>query len=56
MSVTLYGTLRSRAFRCLWMLAEASIEFDLIEVCGIYCDTLKEVGEFDGTYGCPPAG
>ena len=32
MSVTLYGTQKSRAFRCLWMLAEASIDFDLVEV------------------------
>jgi glutathione S-transferase len=32
MSVTLYGTRKSRAFRCLWMLAEGSIEFDLKEV------------------------
>ena len=32
MSVMLYGTRKSRAFRCLWMLAEASVDFELNEV------------------------
>ena len=33
-----------------------SVEYTEVTFCGIYCDQFKlGVGEFDGTYGCPPA-
>jgi hypothetical protein len=30
------------------------VEGELALICGTYCDTLKDLGDIDGVYGCPP--